>query len=187
MRSLQSNKPGGAGLANRWRRHDLPRVRKGAWMSYVPCLVYDLDGNFVGYSILNNEARKLKTTNLWTDEERAKLDEQVARLNGHQALSAHWPRLDDPEVIALLSDPSFMPLETEVADVVDDEHSYYVWTEVPEIDHAGQPTGRMVKGELDRQASVIAYKKATVPKRPIDAQIRTKKAQEIVAQKRAGR
>lgn len=155
-------------------------------MTYVMALVYDAEGNFRGYTTLNHETSKLKSTNLWTEEELPKLQEQLDRLNVGGALTAHWPNLNDPEVAALLNDPNWEPLETHVVDVVDDDRSHYVWTQVSQIDAFGNPTGEMVNGELDETASVIAYKKARVPVRPIDAQIRTKKAQETVARRRAG-
>lgn len=155
-------------------------------MTYVAALVYDADGNFRGYTTLNHEVNKLKSTNLWTEEERPKLEEQLQRLNVGSALMAHWPSIDDPEVLKMLNDPTWEPLEMVLADVVDDERSLYVWTQIQETDAFGEPTGRMINGELDRDASVIAYKKAHIPKEPIKAQVRTKKAQEIVARRRAG-
>src|ERR1035437_4367821 len=157
-------------------------------MQYESVAIYTLGGDFVGYSILKGlgTINKLQSVNIWSEEEMPKLTEQLGRLNGDVALRAHWPRQDDPEVLALLNDPNFMPLETEVVDVVDDGNSYYAYTQVLEVDALGKQTGRIIDGDLDREASVLAYKKAVVPVRPIDAQIRTKKAHEIVAQRRAG-
>ena len=155
--------------------------------SYVPVAIYDLQGQFRGYSILNHEANKLKTTNVWTEAEQQQLQTQLDRLNTDSTLKAHWPALNDPEVAALLNDRTWEPIETRIADVVDDEHSFYVFEQVPELDRFGNETGRMVNGDIDRDASVLAFKKAEIPVRPIDAQIRTKKAQELIARKRAGR
>lgn len=157
-------------------------------MTYVQALVYDLEGNFRGYTTLNHEANKLKSTNLWSEAELPKLQEQLDRLNVGSELMAHWPSLNDPQVAALLNNPAWEPLEMEWADVVDEERSHYVFEQVPEIDLAtGRETGRLVNGNIDEQASVIVLKKAQVPKEPVKAQLRIKKAQETVARQRAGR
>jgi hypothetical protein len=155
-------------------------------MTYVKALVYDSEGNFRGYTTLNHEANKLKSTNLWSEEEQPKLDEQLDRLNVDTQLKATWPRTDDPDVIALLQNRSWMPYQTKLAKVVDDAQSHYVYHQEPEVDALGNPTGRMTKGHLDEEASVIRFKMAEVPVNPIDVQIRTKRAQEIVARHRAG-
>lgn len=162
-------------------------------MTYIAALVYDPDGNFRGYTTLNAETNKLKSTNLWSEEELPKLNDQVARLNVGSALSAHWPAPSDPEVMALLNDPAWEPLEMVPGEAVDDDRSHWVWTQEPKIDPltggpAVGPDGQMImiNGELDREASVIAYKRIMVPREPIKAQVRTKKAQDIVARRRAG-
>lgn len=149
-------------------------------MIYAQVAVYDMEANFVGYAIHKQGLLKLQSGNLWAEEERPALQEQLDRLNGDVKIRRQWPRSDDPEVQALLNDPTWMPLETHVTDVIDDENSYYVWTEA---DENGKPTQA---SELDEQASVIAYKKARVPVRPVDAQVRTKAAHETVARRRAG-
>jgi hypothetical protein len=155
-------------------------------MTYVPALVYDSEGNFRGYTTLNHESNKLKSTNLWTEAELPKLHEQLERLNVDTRLKGVWPRTDDPDVVALLQDRSWMPYETKMAEVVDDERSHYVYHQEPEVDSFGNETGRMINGHLDEAASVIRFKVAEVPSNPIDIQIRTKKAQETVARRRAG-
>lgn len=162
-------------------------------MTYIQALVYDAEGNFRGYTTLNAETNKLKSTNLWSEKELPQLKEQLDRLNVGSALSAHWPAPSDPEVMALLNDPTWEPLEMVPGRAVDDLRSHWVWTQTPKINPmTGQPDigadGQMImiNGELDQDASVIVYKTIMVPKEPIKAQIRTKKAQDIVARRRAG-
>lgn len=155
-------------------------------MGYRSVAIYSMDGAFVGYGI-KGDAPKLQTTNIYVEGEEAKLKEQLSSLNQTQDIRAFWPNPKDPEVLALLADESFVPIEYEEREVVDDEHSYYVWQQEPEVDETGMPTGRMVQGSaLDEGASVIRYKMGRVPKRPTDVMWRIKRASEVVARRRAG-
>jgi hypothetical protein len=156
-------------------------------MSYERVLVYDEHANFVGSCIKDPQHPKLQTTNLYVPGEEAKLTERLNQLNETVNLNAFWPRQDDPEVLSLLADESFVPIEYIDAEMIDDDHSFYVWQQVPETDDEGRPTGRMIDGqELDRNASVITYKMGRVAARPTDVMWRIKQASEAVARKRAG-
>ena len=157
-------------------------------MAYSAVVVYTLDGTFLGYAIKNDASPKMSSPNLYTEDEKDKLDERLSGLNENLDLSAVWPDARDPEVQSILADASFRPLEMIEDEVVDDENSYYVYEQEPELDVAtGAPTGRMINGTLNREASVLAYKRMMVPARPSDVMERTKAACEIVARKRAGR
>lgn len=157
-------------------------------MAYNAVAVYSLEGAFLGYAIKNDTVPKLQSTNLYAENEQDKLSLQLGRLNENLDLTSVWPDARDPEVQRLLADPDFMPLEMIEDDVVDDENSYYVYEQEPELDPAtGQPTGRIIDGHLNREASVLVYKRMLVPKRPSDVMERTKKACEIIARKRARR
>jgi hypothetical protein len=163
-------------------------------MTYASVAVYSLEGDFLGYGIKDDAAQKLQSTNLYLESEGGKLNEQLERLNTNVDLRSHWPNPKDPAVVQLLSDPDFIPIEYELREVIDDEHSYYVWKQEPAVDEngkyiidptTGQPT--MVQGsELDELASVIRMKQAWVPKRPTDVMWRIKQASEVIARQRAG-
>lgn len=145
---------------------------------YQPVLVYDQEGNFIGHAIKSTSALKLQSTNIYLEGEQEDLNAQLARLNESVSLKAVWPNPRDPEVIALLDDPKFMPIEYVEEDVVDDENSYYVYDKEPDPE-----TGEL--GVINREASVIAYKTMMVPARPSDAMERQKGACEAVAKRRA--
>jgi hypothetical protein len=146
-------------------------------MQYVRALVYDQDGNFQGYGVLKAGLGKLQSVNLYSEVELSELDAHLARLNQDVALKAHWPKVDEPEVRALLNDSNWEPYETMLADVVDEDNSYYVWQK----DDYGTDTEN-----LDEDASVIATKTARVPVRQSDVQARIHFAQQTVASQRAG-
>lgn len=144
----------------------------GHMNQYEQALVYDAEGNFRGYTVLHNIGEgqaKLQTQNLWTEEETAQFTEQLDRLNGQVATLAHWPRRDDPEVLALLQDPNWEPPELEPSEEVDEDQSYIVRKEDDSIDYA---------------ASVIIPKTVMVPSR-VGVQARVRKALETVAERRA--
>jgi hypothetical protein len=171
-------------------------------MAYGEVAIYSLAGDFLGYTIKSDAidpgtgqpVKKLQTTNLYLEGEEDKLKEQLERLNQDVDLRLHWPNPKDPEVMQLLNDPDFIPLEYELREVVDDETSYYVWKLEPEVSEetgqyvidptTGQP--HMIQGtELDEMSSVVRYKQAYVPKRPTDVMWRIKLACEKVARQRA--
>lgn len=161
--------------------------------NYISVALYSLDGTFRGYAILRQDDRKLQSTNVWLEGEEGKLNDQLERLNQNVDIRAFWPNAKDPGVVAILADENFMPIEYKMAQVVDDDHSYYVWKQVEEVDVYGNPTigpdGRpvMVDSEhIDEEASVLAYKMAKVPVAPAHEMLRIKKACEVVARRRAG-
>jgi hypothetical protein len=150
----------------------------GGWMPYEAVGVYNLDGEFLGYSVKNQAVDKLHNNNLWTEspEDVADLKAQLARLNDQTAVLAYWPDVRDPEVQALLDDANFEPLTLSPVEVVDEENSIHVWLEEPSDEN---PYGR-----IDQDASTIVYKDVMAPA-PTDVARRWKKAQEIVARRRA--
>lgn len=145
-------------------------------MAYRHVAVFDLDGSFVGYSIIEDGALKLQSAHLYSEEEGEDLAKRIAELNESQAVTSAWPDARDPEVQALVNDPSFEPIEMVKQDVVDEDNSYIVYLK----DAEGENTM-----EIDEDASVVHYKEAMVPARPSDFFARTKKACEVVARRRA--
>lgn len=137
-------------------------------MTYVPILVYDNEANFLGYGIKDTNKNKLHTANLWGQDETAELREQIERLNDQTSVLANWPSMNDPEVMKLIGDPTWEPVEDEPAQVVDEEASTIVENELGEIDH---------------RKSNIVTKTVMVPS-PVGVAARIKKAQEIVARSR---
>lgn len=155
-------------------------------MAFRHVLIYSTEGNPLGYAIKEDGAIKLQSTNIWSEGEEEKLNEQLNRLNENVELHTAWPDAKDPDVVAILANPEFMPIEMHMAEVVDDDDSYYVYTQEPELDLDGQPTGETIQGHLDEVASVIVTKKMMVPVRPSDVMERTKAACELVARSRTG-
>lgn len=153
-------------------------------MSARAVAVYTLgdQAEFVGYAIQKNcedpRVHKLTSVNLWTDDETDDLRAQLARLNDQSEVLKFWPDYRDPEVLAILANPNFMPIQYEDADVVDEAKSIIVWLEEP---REGLPYGRM-----DEDNSVIVTKTEKAPT-PASQQARTKGAQEIVARRRSAR
>lgn len=147
-------------------------------MAYQPVMIYDYDGEFVGYSIKNRDYPKLQTMNIWGADEGEALDEQVARLNNKVGILDHWPALEDPEVQALLKDPNWEPVQDVPTEFVDEENSILIWKRVPQPDLG-------FDGVLDEDASTIFYKTVMITPQVL-VQARWKKAQELIARKRSG-
>jgi hypothetical protein len=147
-------------------------------MNFKTVFVYDSESNFLGFSILKEGAQKLHTANLWQDtpEEVKDLKLQLDRLNDDYDVRNYWPDVREPEVQALLNDPTFEPLKLHPVEVVDDEKSVYVWIE--------EPNDENPYGKADPELSVIVYKNEYAPA-PVEVQARVKKACEIVARNRA--
>lgn len=157
-------------------------------MPYRPVAIYSLDGTFLGYGVKDDAAVKLQSNNLYLETEQDKLSEQLERLNESQDLTSVWPDSREPEVQRILADETFKPIEMALDTVVDDDNSFYVYEQEPEYDIVtGEPTGKMLDGALNREASVLRYKEIMVPVRPSDVMERTKAACEVVARARAGR
>jgi hypothetical protein len=162
-------------------------------MSYNAIAIYSMAGDFIGYGIKDDALFKLQSANLWGEHEVDKLNENLKRLNVDIDLRRTWPNPKDPEVLQIVNDKDFMPIEYKEAQVVDDEKSNYVWEIVPAVDENGDylynPDGSHVltQGEnLDEAASTIFYKMAMVPANPTDEMLRIKAACEVIARKRAG-
>lgn len=149
-------------------------------MAFRVAAVYDLEhGEFVAYTIYKDDPLKLASTNLWAESETADLQIQLDRLNDDVNIKAFWPQVQDPDVQQLLDDETFMPIERYEEEVVDDERSIYFYLEEPDPE-TGDP------GIVDRDNSILAYKKIMVPKEPTAVIQRIKAACEIVARQRAG-
>lgn len=146
-------------------------------MAYRHVAVFELDGTFIGYAVREESANKLQSTNLYSEDEGEDLAKRIAALNDSQTITQAWPDARDPEVVALLYDPAFEPIEYADEEVVDTDNSYLVYLK----DADGEDTF-----DIDMEASVVKYKVAKIPARPSDVMERTKKACEVVARKRAG-
>ncbi len=162
-------------------------------MSYSAVLLYNTQGKFLGYAIALNEQPKLQSTNVWMEHEGDKLQARLDELNTDVDLRRYWPNPKDPEVLQILDDLNFMPIEYIQAEMVDDDHSLYIWKQEPAVDERGgyildpiTGTVQMTQGsELDEEASVIRYKVGKVPKNPSDMMLRIKAASEVIARRRA--
>src|ERR1044072_4802472 len=95
-------------------------------MSYEAVQIHDLEGKFVGYTIKKTGLPKLQSSNIWVEGEEDDLREQLGRLLADVDIKQSWPSAKDPEVVALLNDLEFHPIEFEQVDVVDDEASTYI-------------------------------------------------------------
>ena len=146
-------------------------------MAYRHVAVFELDGNFVGYSIIQDGAHKLQSTHLYAEKDGQELADRLQELNDSNAVLAAWPDARDPEVQALVNDSNFEPIEMSAEEVVDEDNSYIVYLK----DADGEDTF-----EINQEASVLQYKVIQVPVRPSDVMARTKKACEVVARRRAG-
>lgn len=144
---------------------------------YRHVAVFELNGEFLGYAVKEDNNQKLQSTHLYAEEEGEDLAKRLVELNESQNVLAAWPDARDSDVQALVNDPTFEPIEMSDEEVVDEENSYIVYRK----DAEGEDTF-----EIDKEASVLRYKIARVPVRPSDVMARTKKACEVVARRRAG-
>jgi hypothetical protein len=144
---------------------------------YRHVAVFELDGTFIGYAVKEANNRTLQSTHLYAEDEGEDLTKRIAELNESQNVLAAWPDARDPDVQALVNDPSFEPLEMIESEVVDEDNSYIVYKK----DADGEDTF-----EIDPESSVLRMKVAQVPARPSDVMARTKKACEVVARRRSG-
>jgi len=151
---------------------------------FQPVVIYNLDGERIGFGLKAFEAPKLQSTNIWTEDEWEDLQVRLNELNDSAILQGVWPDARDPEVLALLTNESFEPLNKVEIEVIDEANSYIVYQKVDELDDLGHPTGNKIDGpDLDEKASVIRYTKAEAVL-PSDAAVRTRKACEVVARSR---
>jgi hypothetical protein len=124
---------------------------------------------------MEQNALKLQSTNLYAENERDDLAKRLAALNDSQSVTSAWPDARDPEVQALIADPSFEPIEMVSDEIIDEDSSYLVYLK----DADGIDTF-----EIDHEASVLKYQIAEVPARPSDYMARTKTACETIARQR---
>lgn len=139
---------------------------------YRALLAYDPQGEFVGYAIQKVGTLKLEGSNLYDESEKQDLKDQLARLNDSVLVQQYWPDANDPEVQALLADPSFEATtateQIEVA-VLDEEASTIVYDG---------------NGVADEEASDLVYRTQTITQ-PVNNIERGHKALEVVARRRA--
>lgn len=143
-------------------------------MSFDTVAVYTLEGEFLGYSIKKQGAKKLHTMNLWedTDDDKADLAQQISVLREGADIRNFWPDVNDPLVQALLDDEDWEPVPLVETQVIDEEASDLVFGEEDPL--------TLVKPLLEEESNV-AYKAVWVPS-PVGIQNRIRKACEIVAQ-----
>jgi hypothetical protein len=147
-------------------------------MAFEAVVVYNMDGDFLGYGIKKPDTLQLQSVNIWAEdpEQITDLQAQLGRLNQAVDIRSFWPDVRDPEVVNILSDPNWMPIETSPMEVVDEDNSNFVWIE--------EPNDENPYGKMDEDASTLAYKLVQVPS-PAHVQQRVKSACELVARRRA--
>lgn len=154
-------------------------------MSYEAVLIYNTTGSFIGYGIRGQN--KLQSTNIWIEDELNSLNTRLAELNQGSNIKAYWPHPQDPEVVALLNDPEFHPIEYVDSEAIDEEKSYLVFEQIETRDIDGNPTGHFEEGDLIPEQSYIVTKTVQVPARPSDVKLRLQDAMETIAKQRANR
>lgn len=142
---------------------------------YKHVAVFTLEGDFLGYAIKEDTNRTLQSTHLYAETEGDDLSKRIDELNKSKQILKAWPDAHDPEVQALINDPTFEPIEIANEEVIDTENSYIVYFK----DADGGDTL-----DIDQEASVLVYKTIKVPVRPSDVLARTKTACETVARRR---
>jgi hypothetical protein len=142
-------------------------------MSFETVVVYNLDGDFLGYTIKKQGAKKLHTMNLWEDsaEDKTDLLQQMRTLSAATDIRNFWPDVRDPEVQVLLDDPTFEPVETSVTAAIDEEASDLVFGPEDPL--------TLVKPLLEEESHIV-WKNIEVPS-PAGIQARIRKACEVVA------
>lgn len=139
---------------------------------YRAILAYDPDGEFVGYAIQKVGTLKLEGSNLYAESEKNDLLKQIERLNDSFLVRQYWPDGNDPEVQALLDDPTFEPsTETEVITM-------------PVLDRDASTIVYDGNGIADEEKSELVYYNTTITQ-PVNGIERGHKALELVARRRA--
>ena len=136
--------------------------------------IYDMDGDFVGFAILGKKL--LQSTNVWAESELLDVEERVRELNEGEALKTVWPMPTDPEVLAILQDRSFMPIEYETYEVIDYDKSKIVY-----LDGIDDMIG---SDGINHDKSIIVYKTVESPVDAAEAALRRQEAMRLVAQRR---
>ena len=127
---------------------------------YAPLALYDLNGNFLAYTIAKTDSDgallKLHTTNIWAQEDSADLTDQLGRLNDQSDILAYWPDVRDPDVQALLDNPTWEPVQLFPLQVQDESICVYLYREPPR-EEDGFP------GLIDEENSIIVMKTVMAP------------------------
>lgn len=180
-------------------------------MKYEAVYLYNNSNQFVGVSIKSTEGDRLHTVNIWTDspEDVEDFKQTLAGLNDEGQLRQFWPDAMDPEVVELVENEEWEPLELHEERVIDWDASTIVMVQQPVFGFwfnsnagpesmPGVPEGRVEPApnpetgivewkdteEVDREASTFVHKQAMMPD-PQEVQTRYFKAQEIVARRRS--
>lgn len=147
---------------------------------YFPLALYDLDGNFLAFTIgkagPDGTFLKLHTTNVWAQEDGVDLSQQIERLNDQNNILPFWPQVRDPEVQALLDDPEFEPVQLSSLEIPDETKCVYVYLEPPR-EEDGFP------GAIDENNSIIVMKTIMAPSSAATLK-RAKAACEVIARQR---
>lgn len=149
---------------------------------YAPLALYDLDGHFLAYTIAKTDSDgtllKLHTTNIWAQEDSGDLTAQLERLNDQGDILAFWPDVRDPEVQALLNDPTWEPAQLFPIEVPDENLCVYFYHDPPR-EEDGFP------GTIDEENSIIVMKTVMAPSSAATMN-RVKLACETIARRRKG-
>lgn len=153
-------------------------------MEYQAAMVYDGDGQFLGYTLHRIETNTLRSTHLYSDDEVEQLQNDLGRLNHGADMTRHWPTNDDPDFVALIADETFMPIEYTEEEVVDDEAVQAMLDSgelIPERDMHTDP----VSGNIEwLRPDKIPMVMAKVPVDPAAPAARLRKARETIALRR---
>ena len=144
---------------------------------FKPVLLYSVEGDFVGYGIMGE--RKLQSTNVWGADEQEQLTTRLRELNEGEIVKKFWPKANDPEVLALLDDDTFEPIQYEIVPAIDFDKSHIIYKEGEiEDNFAGY-------GDIDFALSQIVYKEVKSPVDEAAGRMRMHRAMEAVAKRRA--
>lgn len=161
-------------------------------------LIVGKANELVGYVIRKVGLPKLESTNIYTTAQKDEAVEDLMDLNRRAMLREFWPVPTDPEVVKLIEDPDFAPVEYDEVDVPDLENSKVVYDMKPGPAQIDPATGLVSSFAADEikyddaglpiinwMASEIVYKKELQPKRT-NGKSRIEKACEAVAERRMG-
>ena len=153
-------------------------------MEYQAAMVYDGEGEFLGYAIHKTDTMKLRGTHLYAEDETEGLQTDLGRLNHGADMTRFWPKQGDEDFVALLNDKDFMPIEYVEEEVVDDEAVQQMLDSgelIPERDmHTDPVSGNIEWLRPDKIPMVVAK----VPKDPAAPAARYRKAAETIALRR---
>ncbi len=90
------------------------------------------EDKILGYAIAKEGIPKLDSINLYSDYN--EVADTVAAKNETEQLLAYRPAPNDPEVLELLHDPAWEPVEYEDVEVIDEDASEFVYIRYPARD-----------------------------------------------------